>query len=205
MTVLLLDSRWPTQLPMEAYGICGPATFADEVAVAVRWNFGDILGGDDPQGSGVYVAYDEADPEVVARIAAGERVIAAPSRNDPVLQARQAMTRARSIGEWEIRQTHRSLLPYLEEEAEEFAEAVREDSADEVILKELSDVFLQVLFHAEIASRRGAFDLGDVALAFVLKLRSRAPYLFDGTDDLVPVEEQERLWAAGKAREREAE
>ncbi|WP_350354536.1 MazG nucleotide pyrophosphohydrolase domain-containing protein [Corynebacterium aquatimens] len=33
--------------------------------------------------------------------------------------------------------------------------------------KELSDVLLQVLFHAEIAQERSAFDFGDVAQAFV--------------------------------------
>ena len=54
---------------------------------------------------------------------------------------------------------------------------------------------------AEIAARRGAFTLDDVAQAFVTKMRSRAPYLFDGTEDVVGVEEQERLWVEGKARE----
>lgn len=34
------------------------------------------------------------------------------------------------------------------------------------------------------------------------KLRSRAPYLFDGTNELVAIERQEQLWAEGKAREK---
>lgn len=44
--------------------------------------------------------------------------------------------------------------------------------------------------------------LDDVAASFVTKLRSRAPYLFDGTRELVDVEKQELLWAEGKAREK---
>ena len=66
---------------------------------------------------------------------------------------------------------------------------------------ELADVLLQVLFHAEIADERGAFDFGDVAAAFVAKMRSRAPYLFDGSTGLVDQATQDRLWAEGKARE----
>lgn len=125
-----------------------------------------------------------------------------------IVEAARTMVCALEIGEWERSMTHVSLLPYLEEEAFEFASAVREQErsatpeSEENLKKELSDVFLQVLFHAELARRRGAFDLGDVAAAFVDKMRSRAPYLFDGTDSIVPIAEQERLWQAGKDREK---
>ena len=50
----------------------------------------------------------------------------------------------------------------------------------------------------ELAARRGEFDFNDVAASFVAKLAKRAPYLFDGTNDIVPLEEQERLWELGK-------
>ena len=82
----------------------------------------------------------------------------------------------------------------------ELADAVRDGADPEVLRSELGDVFLQVLFHAEIAARRGDFDLDDVAQSFVDKMRARAPYLFDGTQDVVPAEEQKRLWELGKAR-----
>lgn len=187
-------------LPWECLGaLRGPVTFTGEVPVKVRWNFGDLLEGEDAEG--VLVSTDARDPEVLARVEAGERVIEAPSRQDPVWQAREVMSTARSIGEWERGQTHESLLPYLAEEAGEYAEAVRSGAEDRELVAELGDVLLQVLFHAEIASRRGDFTLDDVAASFVEKMRSRAPYLFDGTRDIVEVEEQERLWAAGKARE----
>lgn len=73
---------------------------------------------------------------------------------------------------------------------------------EQELCMELSDVLLQVLFHAEIANRRGAFDIGHVAGAFVAKLRSRAPYLFESVERSVPKTEQDRLWEEGKKRER---
>lgn len=202
MTVLLLDDRWPSLIPLEAYGrLGGRLEFTDEVPVAVRWNIDRLVAAEGP---GVLVSTDDLDPRVRARVDAGEEVIVAESRRDPVRVAVRAMGRACSIGEWEASQTHRSLLPYLAEEAQEFADQVVEwerDADDEALLRELGDVLLQVLFHAEIASRRAAFDFGDVATSFVDKLRSRSPYLFDGTTRVVAVEEQERLWALGKSRE----
>ncbi|MGX4761637.1 MazG nucleotide pyrophosphohydrolase domain-containing protein [Corynebacterium minutissimum] len=202
MTVLLLDPRWPTMIPLEAHGkLLGPAVFTDEVPVKVRWNFDELLCGEDPEGKGVLVSTNASDPEVRALLDASHDLILAPSLDDPLWQAREVMSKARSIGEWERDQTHDTLLPYLAEESAEFADAVREGASDAELLKELGDVLLQVLFHAEIAARRGAFTLDDVAASFVNKMRSRAPYLFDGTEDVVGVEEQERLWAEGKARE----
>ncbi len=202
MTVLLLDDRWPSLIPLEAYGrLGGRLEFTDEVPVTVRWNIDRLVAAEGP---GVLVSTDDLDPRVRARVDAGEEVIVAESRRDPVREAVRAMERACSIGEWEASQTHRSLLPYLAEEAQEFADQVvvwEGDGDDQALLKELGDVLLQVLFHAEIASRRAAFDFGDVAGSFVDKLRSRSPYLFDGTTRVVAVEEQERLWALGKSRE----
>ena len=202
MTVLLLDPRWPTMLPMEVYGkLRGPAVFTDEVPVKVRWNFDELLCGDDPLGQGVLVSTNASDPKVRALLDASHDLILAPSLEDPLWQAREVMSRARTIGEWEREQTHDSLLPYLAEESAEFAQAVEQRAPDAEMMKELGDVFLQVLFHAEIAARRGAFTLDNVAASFVTKMRSRAPYLFDGSESVVGVEEQERLWAEGKARE----
>lgn len=202
MTVLLLDDRWPSLIPLEAYGrLGGRLEFTDEVPVTVRWNIDRLVAAEGP---GVLVSTDDLDPRVRARVDAGEEVIVAESRRDPVRVAVRAMERACSIGEWEASQTHRSLLPYLAEEAQEFADQVvvwEGEGDDQALLKELGDVLLQVLFHAEIASRRAAFDFGDVAGSFVDKLRSRSPYLFDGTTRVVAVEEQERLWALGKSRE----
>lgn len=190
MTVLVLDPRWPTMIPFDVR-ITGRVQFTAEVPVSVRWAL------EVGEGTGDWlVTTDPADPQVRER--AGEDVIEVPSRRDPVFRAVETMRQARRRGEWERAMTHESLLPYLEEEAREFAEAVRAGDEQE-LKKELSDVLLQVLFHSEIAE---GFGFADVAQAFVDKLRSRAPYLFDGSTGVVGIEEQDRLWAEGKARER---
>ncbi|WP_312096856.1 MazG nucleotide pyrophosphohydrolase domain-containing protein [Corynebacterium dentalis] len=129
---------------------------------------------------------------------------------DEIEDAVALMARALRQGEWEQEMTHQSLLPYLREETEELAQIVQAMGSTEEapqwleqeLCKELSDVLLQVLFHAEIANRRGAFDIGHVAGAFVAKLRSRAPYLFESVERQVPKNEQDRLWAEGKESER---
>lgn len=202
MTVLLLDERWPTLIPMEWVGkLSGPVTFHPEVPVKVQWNISAILDASDSESDELYVAFDEDLPEVRERIDAGVQVYAVPSREDAVYQAQRVMHRAYSLGEWERSHTHETLLPYLKEEAAEFAEAVSSGADDATVKAELADVFLQVLFHAEIASRRGAFGINDVAQAFIDKLRSRAPYLFDGTVFVVDMETQDRLWQEGKRAE----
>lgn len=199
MTVLLLDPRWPSLIPMEAQGkVSNPVSYTGEIPVKVRWNFGDHVERVDYTGNGTLVSTNAEDPEVKRRLAAGEELIEAESRHDLVYQAQQVMHRARSLGEWEMTQTHASLLPYLLEEAQELADAIRAGAPDTELRAELGDVLLQVLFHAEIASRLGAFDFGDVAGSFVEKMRRRAPYLFDGTTEMVSIDEQERLWAQGK-------
>ena len=55
---------------------------------------------------------------------------------------------------WDRQQTHATLRPYLLEEAYEALEAIdAEDDAE--LCKELGDVLLQVVFHAQIAAEEG--------------------------------------------------
>jgi len=78
---------------------------------------------------------------------------------------------------WDREQTHRSLRPYLLEEAYEALEAV--DAEDWPRLSdELGDVLLQVVFHAQLASERGDFDVEDVCEKIVTKLKRRHPHVF---------------------------
>ncbi|MGJ4050793.1 MazG nucleotide pyrophosphohydrolase domain-containing protein [Corynebacterium macclintockiae] len=148
---------------------------------------------------------------------------------DEIEDAVALMARALRQGEWEQSMTHGSLVKFLREETEELArtidlmekwESTGENSdaptdapaeaaarrphpewLEQDLCNELSDVLLQVLFHAEIANRRGAFDIGHVAGAFSAKLRSRAPYLFEEVERQVPRPEQDRLWEQGKKNE----
>ncbi|AGE36157.1 hypothetical protein I6H52_08830 [Corynebacterium urealyticum] len=147
---------------------------------------------------------------------------------DEIEDAVALMARALRQGKWEQSMTHADLVPFLREETEELASTIElrdvlaavgsEDKADgdgevpewaeQDLCEELSDVLLQVLFHAEIANRRGAFDIGHVAGSFVAKLRDRAPYLFEDVERAVGIQEQNELWRAGKEaqeqRKREA-
>lgn len=209
MTVLLLDPRWPEQIPLEVFsGVSGPVSYTEEVPVTVRWNFGDVIRGTDPSGAGLLVSTNEADQRVLERVSRGERIITARSRDDQLHIARQVMRRARDIGEFELLQTHKTLVPYLREEVAELCEVIESaettrDIDDAKLVRELGDVLLQLLFHAELGRRREAFSLDDVAASFIAKMRSRAPYLFDGTSSMVSQEEQDRLWVAGKRAEQE--
>ena len=152
------------------------------------------------------ITSDDADPRLMEPAKTAEKIVEetatrifrAPSRDDPAWQAQNIMRRALTVGEWEREQTHETLLPYLREETTELAEAITTQADDAELMAELGDVLLQVLFHAEIAARRGVFDFGDVVRSFIGKMRRRSPYLFDGTTSVVPQSEQKRLWELGK-------
>ncbi len=79
--------------------------------------------------------------------------------------------------EWDRQQTHESLKSYLIEEAFELIEAI--DELDEEKMKEeLGDLLLQVVFHSQIASERGAFQINDVLRYLNEKLVRRHPHVF---------------------------
>lgn len=250
MTIIKLDSRFPTAIPLEAASLLtGEVSYTEEVPIRVRWAIADA-GGHSVSQAEILVTTDMENDEVLDRLDAGEKVysvelddapdpaapaaqVAAAPQQDSVkepepepvaepgaepvaepltpqeqlaaarlphvVEAVDIMAAARRTGQWEARQTHKSLLPYLIEETYEFVDAVNEGGD---IRSELSDLLLQILFHAEIAED---FDFDDVATDFILKMRARQPYLFDGTvaeGEMVSEEEQERLWAYGRGRPR---
>lgn len=205
MAIFVLDPRWPDMIPLQAaIGVQGPITYTDEVPASVRWSFGNLVRGEDPAGAGTLLTTDVDDPLVKERVVRGEIVIEAASVADPIHVAQRVMHEARARGGWEQAQTHTSLLEYLEQETQELIDAVRGNDSDEELKKELSDLLLQVLFHAELATERGAFTFADVAEAFVKKMENRAPYLFDGSTGTVSVDKQDRLWEEGKRKEKAA-
>jgi MazG family protein len=103
---------------------------------------------------------------------------------------------------WDRAQTHRSLLPYLIEEAYELVDAVeRDDTAH--MRAELGDVLLQVVFHARIAQESGAFDFQDVAAELAGKLVARHPHVFGGPALATP-EDVRKTWEQRKTAARES-
>ncbi|MGC8820123.1 MAG: nucleoside triphosphate pyrophosphohydrolase [Fervidobacterium sp.] len=88
-----------------------------------------------------------------------------------------ATLRSKNGCDWDKAQTHESLMPYLIEEAYEVLNAI-DMRDDEELKEELGDVLLQVVFHAQIAKERNAFDIFDVIKTLSDKLIRRHPHVF---------------------------
>ncbi|MBV9080756.1 MAG: nucleotide pyrophosphohydrolase [Elusimicrobia bacterium] len=103
---------------------------------------------------------------------------------------------------WDRQQTHASLLKYIREETREVCDAVRRKDWTN-LKEELGDVLLQVLFHAELASERGDFDVYEVVAGLKAKLIRRHPHVF-GKDrgKKLSMEDLNRRWNEIKAREK---
>ena len=100
---------------------------------------------------------------------------------------------------WDKVQTHESLKPNLTEECQEALDAI--DSGDmNAICEELGDVLLQVVFHAKLAERAGAFNLDDVIRGVSDKLVRRHTHIFAGDKAATP-EDAVRLWNENKMKE----
>ena len=80
---------------------------------------------------------------------------------------------------WDREQDHRSLRQCLLEEAYEVLEAIDAEDA-EALRQELGDVLLQVVFHAQLASEAGQFDIEHVVTGLRDKLIARHPHVFGG-------------------------
>ncbi len=96
------------------------------------------------------------------------------------LVALMAKLRAPNGCPWDRQQTHRSLRPYLLEEAHEVLEAIDKKDPDQV-KDELGDLLFQIIFHARIAEEAGQFDIYDVIEGSVAKMTRRHPHIFGQT------------------------
>ena len=78
---------------------------------------------------------------------------------------------------WDLEQDFASISNYTIEEAYEVADAIeRKDFSD--LREELGDLLLQPVYHAQMASEQGLFDIGDVIYAITEKLIRRHPHVF---------------------------
>jgi tetrapyrrole methylase family protein/MazG family protein len=78
---------------------------------------------------------------------------------------------------WDQEQTHQTLARHLLEETHELLEAIDVGDSD-AIRDELGDLLLQVVFHAQMASDDGRWDVDDVARRLIEKLIHRHPHVF---------------------------
>jgi len=100
---------------------------------------------------------------------------------------------------WDREQTHESLRPYLLEECYETIEAINNNDTAS-LCEELGDVLLQVVFHAKLAEKAGAFTIKDVIAQVSEKLVSRHTHVF-GTDTATTAEDVIKVWEANKQKE----
>lgn len=91
---------------------------------------------------------------------------------------------------WDREQNHKSLCRHAVEEVYELIDAI-EAGDDHEMAEELGDLLLQVVFHAQMAAERGAFDFERVCRTLVDKLIRRHPHVF-GTTKVKDVDE---VWA----------
>jgi uncharacterized protein YabN with tetrapyrrole methylase and pyrophosphatase domain len=91
---------------------------------------------------------------------------------------------------WDREQTHLTLRRHAIEEVYELIDAI-EARDDHEMAEELGDLLLQVVFHAQMAKERGAFDFEKVTRHLVDKLIRRHPHVFGKTK----VKNVDEVWA----------
>jgi uncharacterized protein YabN with tetrapyrrole methylase and pyrophosphatase domain len=91
---------------------------------------------------------------------------------------------------WDREQTHLTLRRHAIEEVYELIDAI-ESRDDREMAEELGDLLLQVVFHAQMAKERGAFDFEKVCRVLTEKLIRRHPHVFGNTK----VKNVDEVWA----------
>lgn len=91
---------------------------------------------------------------------------------------------------WDREQDHMTLRRHAIEEVYELIDAI-ENRDDHEMAEELGDLLLQVVFHCQLASERGAFDFEKVTRHLVDKLIRRHPHVFGSTK----VKDVDEVWA----------
>jgi MazG family protein len=122
------------------------------------------------------------------------------SNIEKLLEIMAALRHPQTGCPWDLQQDFASIAPYTIEEAYEVADAIARDDLDG-LRDELGDLLLQVVFHAQLAKERAAFDFHEVAGGIVEKMRRRHPHVF-GNETERRAGMQAGSWEAIKAGER---
>ncbi len=123
-----------------------------------------------------------------------------PNASFEAFQEIIARLRAPNGCPWDREQTHRSLRPFLIEEAYEALDALDREDLDD-LREELGDLLLQIVLHAQIATENGDFNIHQVLDGIGTKLIRRHPHVFSQVD-VDSVSGVIRNWEAIKAEER---
>lgn len=101
---------------------------------------------------------------------------------------------------WDRKQDHRTLRPMILEEVYELLEAI-DQGDDQALREELGDVLLHIVFHAQLARERKAFDFKAVARELAEKLVRRHPHVF-GRERLATSSQVLKRWHQLKQQEK---
>ena len=125
------------------------------------------------------------------------------NKKQPIEELRTVMRRLRAPDgcPWDQEQDHQSIRLNAVEEVYELVDAI-EAGDDGEMLEELGDLLLQVLFHAQMADERGAFNFDDIARTIKDKLIRRHPHVF-GDAKVKDVGGVWNQWDAIKQKEKE--
>ena len=102
---------------------------------------------------------------------------------------------------WDREQTHKSLRPYLIEEAYEVLEAL--DAGDsQALCQEMGDLLLQILLHTQIAIDEGEFAMADLLRHLNEKMIRRHPHVWGDVPATGDFGQLSQIWQAATAAER---
>ena len=102
---------------------------------------------------------------------------------------------------WDREQTHRSLRPFLIEEAYEVLETLDADNP-QALCEELGDLLLQILLHTQIAIDEGEFYMADLLRHLSEKMLRRHPHVFGDLAPTSDLSQLSRIWNEVKAAEK---
>ena len=123
------------------------------------------------------------------------------SNSDKFLKLIEILKQLRAPGgcDWDISQTHESLIPYLIEETYEVVEAIENKSSQD-LREELGDLILHVIFQAELSTEKGEIDIFDCLDSVNNKLISRHPHVFN--EDYDGNGSKKGCWEKSKKKEK---
>src|SRR3989339_530769 len=101
---------------------------------------------------------------------------------------------------WDREQTHESLRPYLTEETYEVLDSIDRGAYAE-LEKELGDLLLHIVFHAQLGDEEKLFSIRSVIESINEKLIRRHPHVF-GNASVKTTNDVNRQWEAIKLQEK---
>jgi tetrapyrrole methylase family protein/MazG family protein len=102
---------------------------------------------------------------------------------------------------WDREQTHKSLRPFLIEEAYEVLDALDADDP-KALYEEMGDLLLQILLHTQIAIDEGKFKMSDLLLHLNEKMIRRHPHVWGDVETTGDLGQLSRIWQDVKEAEK---